>query len=333
MKVPSVFKTAEGCMLIVVIITLVAFSSSLWLKISYGYDTMLMSWLIEATNKKTEPAEFKSPPTPTIPELVTTLPMPEKTMVTKKSTITAETVNGRDKVTLEVDLKPDTTKDEIAATITATSIANDVPITDETSIENVCTEVRLKKKNRLYSVRYVDKQPSKYGKILVWSHEGKKRVNKRRLSRTVYAVLDRVTFVPTSTKIHDVVMETIATESNMGYYVVQVGGPALSLCQIEPSTAKELEGWLKVNHKDVYREIREFWEYSKSDEYNYTNNVPYNIALCLAVYWWRTGYNLLDLCDTRQSRAATYKLVYNSVLGKNSTQRYISDAERYIDDK
>ena len=332
MKVPSLFKTVEGWMLVVVIVSFLAFSGSLWLKISYGYNTTLMSWLIEAT-KKNEIVELKSPPIPTVPEIVTNLPMPEPTAATKKSTITAETLNGNGKVTLEVDPKPDTTKDEIAASITATSIANDVPVVDESSVENVCTEVRLKKKNRLYSVRYVDKQPSNYGKILIWSHEGKKKLNKRRLSRTVYAILDRITFVPTSSKIHDMVMETIATESNMGYYVVQVGGPALSLCQIEPSTAKELEAWIKANHKDVYREIRQFWEYSKSDEYNYVNNVPYNIALCLAVYWWRTGYNFLDLCDTRESRAATYKLTYNSVLGKNSTRRYIADAERYLDDK
>ena len=42
---------------------------------------------------------------------------------------------------------------------------------------------------------------------------------------------------------------------------------------------------------------------------------------------------MLDLCNTRESRAATYKLTYNSVLGKNSTERYIADAERYLDDK
>jgi hypothetical protein len=331
MKVPSLFKTVEGWMLAIVVASLLAFSGSLWLKINYGYNTILMSWLIEAT-KKNEVVEFRSPTTLTMPELVTKLPMPKPVAITKKSTITAETVNGNNSVTLEVDPKPDTTKDEIAAAITATSIANDTPVVDTSNVKNVCTEVRLKKKNRLYSVRYVDKQSSN-GKILIWSHEGKRKLNKRRLSRTVYAVLDRVTFVPTSTKIHDMVMETIATESNMGYYVVQVGGPALSLCQIEPGTAKELEAWVKAYHKDVYKEIKQFWEYSKSDTYNYTNNVPYNIALCLAVYWWRTGYNFLDLCNTRESRAATYKLTYNSVLGKNSTERYIADAERYLDDK
>lgn len=330
MKVPSLFKTVEGWMLVVVIISFLAFSGSLWLKISYGYNTILMSWLIEAT-KKTETVELKSPSTTAVPEIVTNLPVQEHTTATKKSTVMTEFSASNGRVTLETNYKPDTTKDEIVASITAESIANDVA--NESSVENVCTEVRLKKKNRLYSVRYVDKQPSNYGKILVWSHKGKKKLNKKRLSRTVYAILDRVTFVPTSSKIHDMVMETIATESNMGYYVTQIGGPALSLCQIEPSTAKELEAWVRINHKDVYREIKQFWEYSKSDEYNYTNNVPYNVALCLVVYWWRTGYNFLDLCNTRESRAATYKLTYNSVLGKNSTRRYIADAQRYLDDK
>ena len=143
--------------------------------------------------------------------------------------------------------------------------------------------------------------------------------------------MERMSICPTSKEIHDIVLETAAVESLRGQLVRQKRGPALGIYQMEPETREDLLNWLKYRHKDVYDEVMVFWEKKQTAEWNYIHNIPWQTAMCLIKYWYVSGHNLQDLCRDRSSRAALWRMRYNTLKGKGSVHAYIENAKMYAD--
>ncbi|WP_295643181.1 hypothetical protein [uncultured Holdemanella sp.] len=187
----------------------------------------------------------------------------------------------------------------------------------------------IKKRNNIHSARYTGK--SVEHRIKVWSWKGGKPIKTSLLSSTIYNVMERMSICPTSKEIHDIVLETAAVESLRGQLVKQKYGPALGIYQMEPETREDLLNWLKYRHKDVYNEVMVFWEKKQTAEWNYIHNIPWQTAMCLIKYWYVSGHNLQDLCRDRSSRAALWRMRYNTLKGKGSVHAYIENAKMYAD--
>lgn len=179
-----------------------------------------------------------------------------------------------------------------------------------------------------YRVRY-NKEDTEH-KIIVWTWKGKNTVNKKQLEETIYAVINKLSFIPTNTDIVNLILETIASESLRGIYVKQEGGPAKGLSQIEPATEKYVLNWLKKYHKDIYEEIIHFYDTSKSKKWNLTYNVPYGIALTIAIYFNKCGDNIKYYITTKDNRSKIWKQFYNTYLGKGTLEGYTNKIERYL---
>lgn len=168
-------------------------------------------------------------------------------------------------------------------------------------------------------------------KIVVWSWKGGSSIQQDQFAQTVRAVIERLPMVPNDENIVKLVMETCATESNLGTMVTQINGnSSFGIYQIQYSTMEDLRKWLRLEHKDVYTAVNKFWDSKKSNEWNCNNNVPWQTAMCVTYYWKRFGTTLSDLCITVGSRAATHKIGYNSIHGKSSIVKYLADAETYL---
>ena len=184
-------------------------------------------------------------------------------------------------------------------------------------------------KNKIHKTRYpVNNKP--IHKIKIWTYKGGSPINHDKLSSTVWNVMERISIVPKNENIHDLVLETAARESLFGVFVKQQRGPALGIYQIEPTTMNDLLRWLKCVHKDVYREVMVFYERKHDREWNHKFNIPFQTAMCLVHYWYRTGDNLNDLSYSRESRASLWKLTYNTVYGKGTVKAYMASADKYI---
>lgn len=170
--------------------------------------------------------------------------------------------------------------------------------------------------------------PSK--KIVVWSWKGGDSVNKHQLQQTVEVVLDRLPHVLNTPHMVSLLMETAATESRRGYWMVQKNnGPARGIFQMEKATIKDTLSWLKKYHRDVYTAVQVFYEKKQTQEWNYTHNVPWQIAMASSYYWRMVGSDIYSVISTRTDRAKLYKLVWNTTKGKATLAKYHRDSKNW----
>ncbi|MBQ7617835.1 MAG: hypothetical protein IJS50_03075 [Desulfovibrio sp.] len=122
-------------------------------------------------------------------------------------------------------------------------------------------------------------------------------------------------------------LEIAAAESDFGYYVRQVSGPALSAWQIEPATAKDLCERLPARNFLLYQKIMALKDPNLSLEDNLTINLKFGAAMCLGVLWLK-GLRVEEL-DSLPKRARAWKKYYNTYLGKGTLEGYVQKALRY----
>lgn len=176
-----------------------------------------------------------------------------------------------------------------------------------------------------------DDQKKPYHFIRIWEWSGNGSIPKKDLSETIYAVMRRMGIDHTHVGVHDLILETAATESDLGRVVKQVKGPALSIYQILPSTYELLLGKLKKKNKKLYDRIMLFYDNRKGELYNYIYNIPFTTAMCLYYYLDVTDNKLTSIVKDRETRAKLWKQKYNTEAGKGTVQIYLHKTNRHLD--
>ncbi|MCR4665935.1 MAG: hypothetical protein K5657_01430 [Desulfovibrio sp.] len=123
-------------------------------------------------------------------------------------------------------------------------------------------------------------------------------------------------------------LEIAAAESDFGYYVRQVKGPAQSVWQIEPATANDTHARLSRRNPLLYKKIVQFRNPNLSEEDNVVTNLEYGCALCIGVLTLK-GIRFSTLTSL-EKRAEAWKRYYNTYLGKGTLEGYCQKAMRYV---
>ena len=167
-------------------------------------------------------------------------------------------------------------------------------------------------------------------KIIVWSWKGGDTVKKEQLEQTVRVVLAKLPHVSNDPGVVSLIMETAAVESKRGRWMTQMkNGPARGMYQMEKFTIKDTLTWLKKYHNDVYCAVMAFYEKKQTEEWNYTYNVPWQTAMAATYYWRFVGVDLHTIAVSKHNRAMLYKLVWNTVKGKTTPEKWCKDTEEY----
>ncbi len=125
---------------------------------------------------------------------------------------------------------------------------------------------------------------------------------------------------------------TCATESQMGYYVRQVIGPAKGPYQMEPFTHDDIWKTYLNSRNDIVNKIMfacNFMNKPTSDELVY--NFMY-ATIMARIRYLRVPEKLPFINDI-EAQAAYYKKYYNTPKGKATEQDYIDAYYHYIKEK
>lgn len=164
--------------------------------------------------------------------------------------------------------------------------------------------------------------------VKIWEWEGGEKIDKHKLSETIYAVMKRLG-IEENKDLHDLVMETCAVETDFGYIVKQVNGPALSMYQILPSTFRYLLDKIKDNDKELHKKVMYFYDLRKNNHYNFVYNVPFTTAVCM-LYYLDVTPDIDKKIKTREERANLWKQKYNTPLGKGTVNIYLKRTRKHI---
>lgn len=128
--------------------------------------------------------------------------------------------------------------------------------------------------------------------------------------------------LPASESAVRLLMMIAAHESGGFTYRRQVGGPALSMFQIEPLTYRDVIRYVGVNrHKFGLVPLT-------VPAYGLVLDLEFAIAIARLKLW--QAPERLPHCDDIAGLAAYAKRVWNSNLGKASAEKYEADYRRYI---
>lgn len=168
---------------------------------------------------------------------------------------------------------------------------------------------------------------------LIKSWFGGSYIDRKKLSSTVYAVIDEIGYTTNRKQVHDLLMETAAIESDLGLVTKQKGGPAQGIFQVIPPTEKYILKRMKKDNPVTYKKIMKYYDHNKSSTWNSRYNVRYNASLCLVYYYMATKYKLDSMIKTRAQRAALYKKKYNTNDHDYLIPRYHARAKKHLDKK
>jgi len=123
----------------------------------------------------------------------------------------------------------------------------------------------------------------------------------------------------------DLLMGTAAVESQLGYYIKQVGGPARGIFQMEPRTEVDIwDNYLKFNHK--LRDSLATLGYLRPDASALVYDLRYQILMA-RIHYLRVPY---ALPTSTVGQARYWKVHYNTVAGKGTVKKYIDAHDRYL---
>lgn len=139
-----------------------------------------------------------------------------------------------------------------------------------------------------------------------------------------------------SLSVEKLIAGTIAQESLMGKYLVQNGGPAKGIIQMEPET-----------HDDIHKNYLKYTINLKSNiikscgiQEIYNNRTPssdfliYNLRYCVCMcraHYYRKSEALPDQ-DRIDEMARYWKDHYNTYLGKGKKTDFLENWDRYLSD-
>jgi len=122
-------------------------------------------------------------------------------------------------------------------------------------------------------------------------------------------LLEQQAGIPYADTAYYLVMGTIAQESLMGTWLVQEGGDALGLGQIEPATLNGLVASLSVKETAALATLAT----PATPAHNVVGNLPYAVALVRLFYWHIPA--ALPAENTVAALFAYYKQWYNTAAG------------------
>jgi hypothetical protein len=122
--------------------------------------------------------------------------------------------------------------------------------------------------------------------------------------------------VPYSDTVYYLVMGTIAQESLLGTYLVQAGGPALGLGQIEPATLAALINGLSPKEAAALASLAT----PASPTHNVVSNLAYAVAITRLYYWQIPA--ALPKKNTVADLFAYYKRWYNTPEGSATLAQF-----------
>ena len=124
----------------------------------------------------------------------------------------------------------------------------------------------------------------------------------------------------------ELLLGTCAVESAFGKYRKQIGGPALSIFQIEPDTEKSIWKDMFPSKPGLERLCNELAGVDRpGDEYNLVNNLVYGILMTRFRYLWVRG----SIPQTLDGIAEYWKTGYNTIYGKGTPEKFKEAYEKY----
>ena len=131
-----------------------------------------------------------------------------------------------------------------------------------------------------------------------------------------------------SSNLVNLLVGTACQESLCGEYCKQIKGPACSIFQIEPNTAKDI-----INNY-ILKRVNLFTSYSRLYNKNLTleQNLCYNMMF--SVFMARVFYLRFaeKIPDTLEGQAQYWKKYYNTSKGKGTVEQYIKNYRRFNND-
>jgi len=126
----------------------------------------------------------------------------------------------------------------------------------------------------------------------------------------------------------NLLLGTAAQESKMGTYLHQIGGPALGIYQMEPSTNLDIHGnYLSFNH-ELDTRVDQLCIPSLDIHQNLIYNLGYATAMA-RLHYYRITEALPDADDV-EGLAYYWKVYYNTNLGKGTINEFIGNYNRYV---
>ncbi len=123
--------------------------------------------------------------------------------------------------------------------------------------------------------------------------------------------------IPYSEEAVELLVATATAESLRGTYVVQKGGPALGVYQMEPATHSDI--WNNfLAYKD---ELYELLEDEYTDELDLTANLRY-ATIMARLHYYRVK-EPLPAADDLEAQARYWKDHYNTHLGKGTVDHFM----------
>lgn len=123
----------------------------------------------------------------------------------------------------------------------------------------------------------------------------------------------------------ELLMLTAATESKLGTYYKQIGGPALGIMQMEPTTAQDIyDNFLRFpRNLDLLLWVEDF-KGSQSIKNALKYNLAYQIAMA-RIHYWRVKSPLPK--NEVEALALYWKAYYNTNLGRGTLVKAARDYE------
>ncbi len=137
--------------------------------------------------------------------------------------------------------------------------------------------------------------------------------------------------IPYSKEAEDLLVATACAESQCGYYIDQVGGPARSIFQIEPETEQDNIDSFLVYHEDLYVTFQSF-QHVLDAIYN-----PYYATFMARVKYFRDSAAIPkredgDTVDDYLSALGGYwKRVYNTGHGAGTVEGFVGKCQAFGD--
>lgn len=135
-------------------------------------------------------------------------------------------------------------------------------------------------------------------------------------------------YVPSCAQAMELLLGTAATESHLGYWLRQEGGPALGIYQMEPATEWDIWNNYLAFRPELRRAVQRI---STGRKEELVTNHAY--ATVMARLQYRRAPKPLPEAGDLEGQAKYYKQYYNTPLGKGSVEKYLADWKRLVEGK
>ena len=126
--------------------------------------------------------------------------------------------------------------------------------------------------------------------------------------------------------VEDLLLGTAAQESQLGFHLIQMGGPACGIYQIEPKTEASIWANYLAYRPDLHKAISALRSSSGLD---LVCNLAYQTAIARCVYFPVKE----EIPDTVEGQAGYWKAYYNTAKGKGTIDEYLANFYRYVTKK